>query len=138
MAWTYISTGPGSSARSWVRLRVGDTTSASQLIQDEEIDAILDSESNKHLAAAVTAEAIAGSFARRADKTVGRMSVQASQHSQNYFELSDRLRLEAAQRAAPYGGGIRISDVDLDKDDSDRVDPAFSLGVHDFTPPSST
>jgi len=38
--------------RDWLRLTIGDTATASALLQDEEIDAVLTEEANKHLAAA--------------------------------------------------------------------------------------
>jgi hypothetical protein len=41
MSWTYASSNVGSSALSWVRLRIGDNTSGDQQLQDEEILAMI-------------------------------------------------------------------------------------------------
>ena len=132
MTWSYNSTAPNSSDKSWVRLRVGDTTTADQLLQDEEIEAHLSAEGNRYAAAALCAESIGALFARRADKTVGRMSIAASRVSERYFQLADRMRTELGSRAAPYAGGISIADKQTDEDDSDRVAPAFTVGMLQF------
>ena len=133
MAWTYNSTAPNSSDKSWIRLRVGDTSSGDQLLQDEEIEAFLTSEGNRHSAAAIAAESIGAQFARRADKTVGRMSIAMGKVSERYFQMADRLRSEIGTHVAPYAGGVGVSDKETDETDTDRVTPAFRTDMLQFT-----
>ena len=132
MTWSYDSTAAPSSDKSWIRLRIGDTSSGDQLLQDEEIEAHLTGEGSKYTAAALCAESVGAYFARRADKTVGRMSIAASKASEGYFRLADRLRAELGMRVAPYAGGISIADKDTREDDSDRVSPAFTATMFEF------
>ncbi len=132
MSWNYLSTAPGSSGRSYVRLRIGDTSSGSQLLQDEEIDAILSTYPAPYRAASEAAFAIAGQFARRVDKTAGRMQIANSQAAQAYEKLGNRLLREGALSVAPYAGGISVSDKNEVNADTDRDAPAFSVGMHDY------
>ena len=103
------------------------------MLQDEEIDAFLSLEGGRDIAAAYAADAIAGSFARQVDRTIGKLKISLARASQSYFELGDRLRLKAASRAAPYAGGISQDDKRDAERDGDRVKPAFSLGFTDYT-----
>lgn len=132
MAWNYLSTAPNSSDRSWIRLRIGDTSSGDQLLQDEEIEAHLTAEGNRYTAAALCAESVGSWFARRVDKTVGRMRIAAQQASERYFDLADRLRVELATRVTPYAGGISVSDKEADEAAGDRVRPGFSVQMFEF------
>lgn len=138
MSWSYLSSDPGSSGKSWVRLRIGDTSSGDQLLSDEEINVFLDGEGNKYLAAAVAAETVGAQFARKVDKTVGRLRIAHGKAADAYFRTADRLRREMATRVAPYAGGISEADKDDAEDREDRVQPAFSRGMHDFAEPSTT
>lgn len=132
MAWTYLSTAPETSGRSVVRLLVGDNTSGDQLLQDEEIDAFLSLEGPTELAAAQAADAIGAKFARRTDKSVGRLRIAQAQASEHYFRLAKRLRANVGRAVAPYAGGISQSDIRDVKSDTDRPASAFTLGMHDF------
>ena len=131
-AWTYASTAPNSSDRSWIRLRIGDTNSGDQLLQDEEIDAHISAEGNRYAAAALAAESVGAWFARRADKTAGRMTIAHSRASIAYFDLASRLRTEGATRVTPYAGGIGVSDKETDEAAGDRVKPGFTARMFEF------
>lgn len=137
MAWTYLSTAPGTSDRSWIRLRTGATSSGDQLLQDEEIDALLTQEGNKWTAGAMAAETIGAHFARQADKTIGKLRIAMSQASLGYFRLANRLRSEGGLRVAPVAGGISVSDKETVEKDTDRVAPSFTVGFTDY-PSQST
>ena len=128
MSFTYD---PSSSGLSYVRLRVGDTSSGSARLSDEEITTLLSVAGNRTIAAALAAESIAGKFSRSVDKTVGRLSLSLGKASQSYFDLARRLRLEANLQAAPYAGGLSESEKDSDIADSDLVRPAFRRGEFD-------
>ena len=132
MVWSYDSTAPGASDLSWVRLRIGDTSSGSPMLQDEEIESLLSEEGNRHFAAAIAAESIGATFARTADKSVGKLRISIAKASESYFNLANRLRSEADMRVAPYAGGISQSDIDAREKDTDQVGAPFQIGMHDF------
>lgn len=126
MTWTYLSSAPGSSGKSWVRMRIGDTSSGDQLLSDEEILALIDSEGNNHAAAAVAAESIGAQFARQADKQIGKLRISLAKASEHYFTLADRLRVELSEHSGGvYVGGVSEADKLLDEQDTDAVQPAF-------------
>lgn len=131
MTWTY-SGNPSASTRDEVRFLVGDTDTADQLAQDEEIAYAVAQEANARAAAARVARAIAAKFARKADKSVGDLRISYKQQYDNYIALADELTRDAAiYGAMPYAGGISESDKDSVEDDSDRVNPSFKRGMHD-------
>lgn len=132
MAFSYASTNIDSSGLSWVRFRVGDTSSGSALLEDAEIEALLDSHP-KERAAALAARGIAAWFARRVDKQVGKLRISMAQASEHYFDLADRLEKETGTSAKPYAGGISVSDVESEESDTDRPDRMFSVGQFDHT-----
>lgn len=128
MAWTY-SGDPASSEKDYVRFLVGDTDTNDQLVQDEEIEAVLADEGNVSLAAAIIAEAIAGKYSRLADISVGKTSISYSQRAASYLALATRLRKQSKQKAIfrvrPYAGGISRSDKENVENNDDRVKPIF-------------
>ena len=138
MGWTYESSNVASSALSWIRLRIADTTSGNQLLQDEEIEAFIGSEGNQWAAAILAAETLGGQSAAKSDKTVGKLRIAAGQASERYFDLADRLRNEMGHRAGVYAGGTSVADMQADDADTDRVDPAFSVGQFDNVGSDST
>lgn len=130
MTFTYNGD-PSESTTTEVRFLIGDTDENDQLLQDEEIEYILvvhpdaGATSSNYAAASACAEAIAASFAKKMDKSVGSASLTYSQRYQHYVELADRLKSIAqhgptGQRppnvGAPelFGGG----DTYLGPDDS--------------------
>lgn len=135
MSWSYLSSEPGSSDRSWVRLVIGDNTTADEQLQDEELDVLISDQGSKERAAIAAARALGARYARKADKTVGRLSISMSQISQHYFDLATELgktlgRLTGGANGM-YAGGISESDKDSEIADTDRVAPAFSIGQFD-------
>lgn len=140
MTWTYTSTNITSSGLSWVRLTIGDNTSAAQQLMDEEILALISTYGSQLRAAIAAAKALGAKYARQADKTVGRLSISASQIAKNYYELADQLEEQLGTMTGGaggmYAGGISEADKDIDRDDLDRPVPAFALGQFDVTPAS--
>jgi len=138
MTWSYLSSDPGSSDRSWVRLRIGDHSSGEQLLQDEEIEVFLSDAGSKYSAAAAAARAIGAHFARKVDKAVGKLRISMQQASEGYFDLADRLEREASigdgatgSLQLPYAGGISLADKAVDESDTDAPDYAFTRGQFD-------
>jgi hypothetical protein len=118
---------------SWVRLRIGDTSSGTAKFADEEINILLGNEGNKYLAAAVAAESIGASLSGSVDKTIGKLSISKGQASERYFALATRLRFEASMHAQPYAGGISADDKREEEGDTDRVTPGFTADQFAFT-----
>lgn len=133
MSWSYASSAPESSDRSYIRLRLGDNSSGAPLFSDEELDAFLTLEGHRLLAAASAAESLGARYARRTDKTVGRLRIAGQQAGENFFALAKRLRYEAGCSALPYAGGISVSDKAAAVADDDLVQSQFGIGMHDFT-----
>lgn len=106
MTWTY-SGDPSSSAKDEVRFLVGDTDSTVQEASDEEVAYILTmhgdpgSTYGNYAAASVLAQAIASKYAKKADKSVGGLSIQYRAKFENYMALAERLRGFA--RTGPTG-----------------------------------
>jgi len=136
MTWSYLSSEPGSSDRSWVRLVIGDNTTADQQLQDEELDVLISDQGSKERAAIAAARALGARYARRADKTVGRLSISASQISQHYYDLAKELQKTLGRLTGGadgmYAGGISVADKAAETADPDRVAPAFSAGQFDI------
>ena len=114
---------------------VGDnTTTPANELEDEDIDVLLSDHGSKERAAIAAARALGAKYARKADKTVGRFSISASQISKNYYALADQLAKTLdtiVGGLALYAGGISIADKDTEKADTDRVVPAFERGQFD-------
>lgn len=132
MTWSYLSSAPGSSDRSWVRLMIGDNTTAAEQFQDEELDVLLSDQGSKERAAIAAARALGAKYTYQADKTVGRLRISASQKAGHFFKLADQLEKDLRSRAGgAYAGGISIADKALDREDPDAVASAFARGQFD-------
>lgn len=130
--FSYNSTAPDSSSRSWIRLTLQDHSSASYRLEDEEIDAILSDEGSKYLSAAACAEILGARYATASDKTIGKLSISQSGQSERYYALAKTLRRRATLFASPFAGGVSVSQKDSERSDSDRVQPAFSVDEFDY------
>lgn len=132
MTWSY-SGNPKDNNKDAVRFLVGDTDSDEELIQDEEILFILDTETNIYRAAANVAESIAAMFSRKADVSIGDYSESLSQQADNYLKLAERLRKTARKniqfKGIPFAGGISKTDKEITQKDTDRVKPAFKRNL---------
>lgn len=108
MAWSY-SGNPAASAQDEVRFLVGDTDTADQQISDEEIAYALAETGNVvYDAAAMVARAIAAKWAKKADKSVGGLSINYSQKHDRYVGLAEALAEEAATGAGRLVGVPRL------------------------------
>lgn len=135
MAFTYdISTNRGK-----VRLLVGDKTSSTALLQDDEVDFFLTTSGNNvYLAASLAADAIAAEFSRKADTTVESVSVKYSQRAEQYRKLSARMKAQASG-AGISGANVSVTGVSRDairtqRQDTDRVQNKFTEGRFDNPP----
>lgn len=125
MTWTYGNS-PNTNNTDAVRFLAGDVDTADQLVTNEEITYVLAQAPNNYLAAALVCDAIAAKYSRQADRIIGDLSLKSSQQSDQYAARAAQLRSQGSLGAAlPYAGGIRISDKDVDEEDTDLVRPAF-------------
>ena len=75
--------------------------------------------------------AIASKFSRLANQAIGDMRVDLSQKADNARKQAEELRALAGREnlvPVPYAGGISSSDKNIDRENTDRVDPFFTSG----------
>lgn len=131
MAWTYGGD-PSANDRDEVRFLVGDTDTSDQLVNDAEIAYAVAEEADNLMAAARIAKAIAAKFARLVDKSVGDLSISYNQRQEAFLNLASELETRSNRSgAAPYAGGISVSDKETVEDNTDRVEPSFKKGMND-------
>ena len=91
MSFTY-SGNPANSDLDAVRYLIGDTNETQCLVQDEEIDYALASESSVRLAAANVAEAIAAKATQEVSWVRGRVEYRPGEMADRYYKLAKQLR----------------------------------------------
>lgn len=134
MAWTYASSGPFSTGttagrKNLIRRLVKDTSSGRQLFSDEEITSVYLSLNGNNVWRAA-ADACDSLSAREAQsKSVGDLSLSGL--GENYVTLAQRYRMRADSSATPFAGGISVDDKDTRAQDTDRVQGAFRVNLHD-------
>lgn len=119
---------PATRDRDLIRTLIGDTTGK---LSDEFIDYAISSEANVWYAAAMCADVIGGQTGTVTDMTVGDLSIRYGTGQTNYAALAKQFRVRGSMSAVPFAGGLTQSDKDTEKDNTDRVVPAFSIGMHD-------
>ena len=132
MTWTY-SGDPAANDRDQVRFTIGDTDTTDQQLNDAEIAWLISARGSASLAAPYAAEAIAAKLARESDssKSVGDLSLSQSlsARSQKYYELANRLAVQAGNFDPPVPWV-----------NPDALGPEFSVGQMDYlkTNPNET
>ncbi len=128
--WSY-SGDPSASDKDAVRWFSGDRFTSDQLVSDEEIAFTLTLEPDSRLAAAEVCEALAAGFRREADASDGDLSESASQKAKAFEAQAIRLRKMAKLTAAPIFGGLSISEKRTLREDTDLIQPSFTIGQFD-------
>ena len=133
MTWSYSVIGLTTNKKNQVRLMIGDTDTADQLIQDEEIELYLLQNSDEVIPSAVDCcEAIAAEFSRQADTTNGALSIKCSQRAKAYLVLADRIRDKLSNYGEIFVGGATWDDVENLDNDSSLVQPDFKQRQFDI------
>ena len=133
MSFTYASTNIGSSGLATVRFYVGETSSGTAILTDEEINAILSNvTANHYLAAALCADALAGYYSDQADTRNEGLDVNASQRAKAYERMATRLRRQAYTGATLFVGGRSKQTKEDRAAESDLVQPFFGREMDDF------
>lgn len=130
MSFSY-SGNPDHSPVDGVRFLIGDTDQCDVLLQDEEIQSFLRLYNQTPLNAAIRCcETIIAKLSRRPDEQVGQVRISYSQQAKAYRALlSDLQNRIATENAAPYAGGISISDQNAQNQNPDRVRPKFNRNI---------
>jgi hypothetical protein len=141
MTWTYNAASLSLSDLYKVRFLIGDTDSARQQLQDEEIDWVLSEQSIVTYAAAACAENLAAKYAFLVNTENSELRVSAAARHKHYLELAERLRKHAGDLpggdgsnvvlATAYAGGVYQSEKDALDDNADLVGSTFSIGQDD-------
>lgn len=126
MSWTY-SSNPAYSAKDQVRFLIGDTDSNDPLLDDQEIAWVLSKYNNSPINAAIRCcESVVAKFSRLANEAVGQVRIDFSQKAEGYTRMMTILKTRlATEDAAPYAGGISVSDKQAQVQNTDRVRPDF-------------
>ncbi|WP_196607433.1 hypothetical protein [Pectinatus frisingensis] len=130
MTWTY-SGDPSSSEKDAIRFKLGDIISTDPILQDEEINYTISTNSSIDDAAYAACVSIVAKFSRLADKTVGKVKIYYSQRVAHYQALADTLWLNAGIVITPYAGGTSVADKAAMESDNSIVQPAFKKGMMD-------
>jgi len=132
VTWTY-SGNPGASDRDLVRFLIGDTDTNDQQLTNAEIDYLITEQGSANRAALEAARGLLAKYSRTCDQKTSKVDTKYSQRRAGYAAMVSRLQLRLGP--VPYAGGISEGDKDIDEGDSDRVDPAFKVGMmeHDGT-----
>jgi hypothetical protein len=142
MAFTYTGD-PSVSTRDQIRFLIADTDSTDPHFTDEELAWQYTTWENVWEAAASCAEILAGRFAKKADSTkkVGDLSLSQTyaRAADNYFHLSDHLRLQRSRLFAPVPVVNAQALKSTEYRNVETYNTDFYLGIDDFeAPPGST
>lgn len=125
-----------------VRLAIGDTDVDDLIFSDDEITTILDIQPIVTYAAAALADMAAAKFARQVSIGIGSTRVEAQQRFEHYKQLAKDLR-SSGGGSIPGGdgsgsptltmnvGGISRSKRDALRENTDAIQPSFSVGQDD-------
>ena len=154
MSWTYTGqpftegTPSTQQNRDSVRFLLGDTLMSDPQLQDGEIDgliyntragssgtgtAVINTTIDVYQAAIAGCVALAAIYTRKANKSVGDLSIQSAAIADNYRKLRSDIQAQAARHSVPtpYSGGISKSDAEIDNTDTDLIPWDFTIGMDD-------
>lgn len=113
------------------RLIYGGSTRSGTL-STADIASFVAENGNVYLAASEAAMAeMAVNVSAPTNRKVGDLSVSFSADYLRFRDLSRSLRKRGLRAIKPFAGGITISNKDAERDESDRVAPAFAVGQFD-------
>ena len=137
MTWSY--TDPSASAKDAVRFAVGDTDTSDQQLSDEEIASLLVTYPSPLTAAINACARLSAKYARQVTKTVGRLSIAASDRAKAYRELAADLKEQRrANGLTMFAGGRTIAGNQEFNQDTGATQPSFAIGQDDFPDAKST
>jgi len=134
MSWSYdssdLNTTTASGRLNTVRLLVGDTDTADQQVQNEEITfALGESGDNVYYAAAWAARAISSKYSRQVTTSLdGALKADYSDLAKQYRSLADSLEYQGKTSGAAVGilaGGLTKSRVEAVRANTNRIEGSF-------------
>lgn len=130
--WTYNPMLLASSSLYQVRFLIGDILQGDQQLTDAEINFTVTKFSNVTLAAAACCRHLATRYARAVDIVQGTLKTNYSNKSRQYFAMSQDMEQRGMATAiGGYAGGISRDDVQTQQQNTDRVQPEFTIGMSD-------
>jgi hypothetical protein len=143
MSWSYspsdLNTTTISGRVNTVRLLIGDTDSADELSQNEEIlFALSQTGNNVYYAAVWICRTIAAKFSRMVTTTLdGALSANYSDKAKQYNQLAVQIEAQGKKTSGKSlgvsAGGISVAAMGVANSNPDRVKPAFSVRQFDNT-----
>ena len=132
MTWTYSNT--LATNRDMVRLKIGDTDTNDQLLQNETIDALLTARSNSVVDASIDCvRAVLAVFVREIDRSNVGITANRSQKFNQLETLLQQLQAEARTgHGGMFVGGHSRSEKETIEDDTDFLRPFAKVGKDDF------
>ena len=131
MAFTY-SGDPSSSVLDQVRYLIADTDADAFFLHDEEIGFEISQGRSPFFTASACALIIAAKLGRETEQRFEDIINKPQAAVSNYRILAQELRRRAINEGVGFGppqaGGIRRSEVENVKSDTDRITPAFTRG----------
>jgi len=127
MTWTYNAA--TRTDRNRTREAIGDTDSRDEQLADEILDELLVTWGAVAGAAVAAVQLLMAKYSRLVSSTTGPISTQHSNRLAAYQTIMGELR--GGQYAAPYAGGISVSDNERLDSNTDRVRPTFASGMND-------
>lgn len=132
MTWSYNAAQLATSQLFQVRYLVGDTLTADQQVQDEEITFVLTISGSIYSAAAQVCRSLAAQLSRQADAVVGQQQISYSSRARMYNVKAAQYDGLASTLSAPgYAGGTSVIDKMNQQANVDRVQPQFVIGMMD-------
>jgi len=123
---------PSASFADAVRYTLGDTDPLNELVSDSEIAYLVTELGSNVLAVAAQAALnLSNSFASQIDQKVGKVQVWYSQRAAQWLKVYETLKRRRGMTAGAYAGGISLEDKEIDQDDTDAPQPAFTVGAMD-------
>jgi hypothetical protein len=125
---------PSTVAADAVRALVGDTDPDSPLLDDDTYTMILAQESNVYLRASLACSALASKWAPQMTHRIGDLWREAKVVYTHFQKQAQWLRLEGQRRGLghPFAGGANKDDRGTRRDDTDVVQPNFTVGMQDY------
>lgn len=131
MGFSYIA---GGSTKDDVRLLIGDVDDSAAedvRLEDEDISRLIALEGGVRRSAAAAADVLAAKFSRKAEGSAGPDRITVTTRAQELRATAARLRTSAAMTAGVTVGGVSKAAKQAAEEDTDRVEPAFKVGMMD-------
>jgi len=116
-----------------IRVLLGDTVETGHKAEDETILWAIEVEENVFEAAALVADILSAKYSSTAQsRTIGELSLQASNLARQFGELASSLRTQRSRRGVPIAFGWSKADKEVAQEDEDREPIISRKGGMDY------